>query len=567
MKTVLLKTDFENELTQLPYPDYPRPQFKRDSFLNLNGIWNFRIENKGSTVYDGEILVPFVPESRISKVLTQINKNDKLIYQRKFNLDKSFVKDKVVLNVGACDQSCRVFINKCLVGENFGGYIPFSLDITEFVKIGENSIKIIARDNMDINYPYGKQTSKRGGMWYTKISGIWQTVWIESMPENHIEKIKITPDLKGVDIQVFGGEREKLLSFGGREYKFENSLRINVEDPIHWAPEDPHLYEFTLRSGGDGISSYFALRSVGITEIDGTALLTLNGKPYFFNGLLDQGYFPDGIFLPASPSGFAEDIRKMKECGFNMLRKHIKIEPDIFYYYCDKMGMLVFQDFINNGKYSFFIDTALPTVGLKRGVTHKLTPAAKKLFKETATKTVELLHNHPCVVYYTIFNEGWGQHSADDYYKYFKALDPARIFDTTSGWFKEKLSDVESEHVYFKPIKLKSKKGRPLVLSEFGGYSFKVKDHSFNLDKNYGYRTYKTENDLQNGLITLYESEIIPAIKNGLSAAVLTQLSDVEDETNGLLTYDRAILKVDPQKMKNVADKLFYEFDLHFNKK
>jgi len=458
-----------------------------------------------------------------------------------------------------------VFINGQRVGENIGGYLPFSFDITDLLTDGENCIRIEAKDPLDTDLPYGKQTNKRGGMWYTKVSGVWQSVWLESVPFNYIKSIKITPDLEGIDLEVTGGEEEKILRLGEKEYKFTgNKLRLNVENPILWSPENPHLYEFKLCSGKDEIESYFGLRTIEIAEKNGKSLILLNGKPYFFHGLLDQGYFSDGIFLPATEEGFKKDIVEMKECGFNMLRKHIKLEPELFYYYCDKYGMLVFQDMINSGKYSFFVDTALPTVLAKRGITHTANKKRREIFEQTSKGIMTALHNHPSVVYYTIFNEGWGQFDADKYYKEFKAFDGTRIFDTTSGWFKTKLSDVESDHIYFKPVKLKSIKGRPMVLSEFGGYSCKIEKHSFNLDKTYGYRFFKDREKFQDALMGLYENEILPLISEGLCATVLTQVSDVEDETNGLLTYDRKILKVEKEKIKKMSEKVFKAFENSF---
>lgn len=553
VKTAKLTTEYEKNIPEIPFSEYPRPMLKRDSYICLNGQWDFTVERNGEKSYSGKILVPFVPESRISGVEKPIEKGDLMIYQRSFTINPDFHKGRLILHIGACDQKARVYVNEALVAENIGGYLPIDVDITDFAVIGENALKVIARDDMDITLPYGKQTSKRGGMWYTKVSGIWQTVWLESVPQNYIEKIYIKPDLKGVDIRVIGNLGEKTIAFQGREYAFSGeSFRLDVDNPILWSPENPHLYDFTLTSGDDKIQSYFALRTIEIKEINDKSYICLNGEPYFFNGLLDQGYFSDGIFLPATEKGFEDDIRTMKECGFNMLRKHIKLEPDIFYYYCDKIGMTVFQDFVNSGKYSFFLDTALPTIGLKRGITHKATFARREYFKSNSLGTMDILYNHPSVVYYTIFNEGWGQYDADENYKLFKEQDNTRIFDTTSGWFFENLTDVESHHVYFKPVKLKSVKGKPLVLSEFGGYSYIVEGHTFNLDKNYGYKTFKSQKELEEGLIKLYENEIIPAIKEqGLNAAVLTQVSDVEDETNGLLTYDRKVLKVNKDFLKN----------------
>ena len=264
--------------------------------------------------------------------------------------------------------------------------------------------------------------------------------------------------------------------------------------------------------------------------------------------------------MPASPEGFRFDIRTAKALGFNMLRKHIKIEPDVFYYECDQLGMIVFQDMVNNGSYSFLIDTALPTVGLKKGITHFASKRRRELFESACEETLTHLHNHPCVCCYTIFNEGWGQYDADRMYEKLKKQDPSRVFDTTSGWFEERNSDVKSEHIYFKKIDLKPSE-KPLFLSEFGGYSCKIPEHSFNLDKTYGYRFFSEQADFMNALEKLYLEEILPSISRGLCATVLTQLTDVEDETNGLLTYDRKVLKVDADRMSAVSKALFSAFD------
>jgi len=551
-----LKTPFEEKLTDTPWQEYPRPQFKRDSYFSLNGKWNLSILRNKKCVYEGNVLVPFPIESRLSGFKGTKKKSDILVYSKNFNIPNK-ENYKTILNFTAVDQECEIYINSRLAGSNVGGYLPFSFDITDLLENGENLLTVKVTDRLDKTYAYGKQRKKRGGMWYTETSGIWGSIWVEQVPNEYIESIKITPDLSGFDISVKGGKDEKTLKIMGKEYTFKGeSKRIEIEEPENWTPENPKLYEFELTSGEDKIFSYTALRTITINDNK----ICLNGKPYFFHGLLDQGYFSDGIYLPATEKGFEYDILTMKECGFNMLRKHIKIEPEIFYYYCDKYGMIVFQDFVNSGNYSFLIDTALPTIGIKKGISHYASKKRRETFYKDSKKTVSLLYNHPCICYYTIFNEGWGQFDAEDVYDNIKKLDTTRIWDATSGWFWTKKSDVLSEHVYFKPLKLKND-GRPLILSEFGGYSLKIENHSFNTESTYGYKFFTDSEKFNKALFELYRNQVIPAIKNqSLNATVLTQVSDVEDETNGLLTYDRQVLKVNKEEMKKLAQELYENF-------
>ena len=330
-----------------------------------------------------------------------------------------------------------------------------------------------------------------------------------------------------------------------------------MPSPKFWSPEHPHLYYFTVQSGEDSVQSYFALRDLEIKEINGKSRLCLNGAPYFFHGLLDQGYYSDGIFTPAVPEEYAADIIKMKSLGFNMLRKHIKVEPEQFYYECDRLGMVVFQDMVNNGDYNFFRDTALPTVGfIKKCDKHiHRDEETRENFIREMEQTVLSLYNHPSVCYWTIFNEGWGQFSSDEMYHRLKSLDNTRFVDSTSGWFFSGESDVDSRHIYFKKLKLKVGK-KPLVLSEFGGYVWKDNEHSFNQDKAYGYRQFGTREAFLKAVQDLYLDEVLPLVKNGLSAAVYTQVSDVEDETNGILTYDRRVQKILPKEFLNVSKRL-----------
>ena len=565
LKIQNLKTPFEN--ANNPWDIYPRPQMKRDSFFSLCGKWELFLINKNEQNFLGEITIPYPPESRISGIFRNLKEGEKYLYKKSFTLPENFQKNRLLLNFGAVDQIAKVYINDKFLYENVGGYLPFTVDITDYIKDGENKIEVIVTDELDKNLPYGKQRKDRGGMWYTPISGIWQSVWLESVSKNYIKDIKITPTLNSVTIKTAGGLENKIIKYinDGEEISFSyngDEITFEIENPRHWSPEDPYLYHFELTDGEDRIKSYFALRTVSVGEVDNIPYILLNEKPYFFHGLLDQGYFSDGIYTPFSPEGYINDIKVAKDLGFNMLRKHIKAEPDFFYYYCDKMGMVVFQDFINSGKYHYFFDTVLPTVGMHKRFSFPASKKRKEIFESQAKKLMEYLYNHPSVCYYTIFNEGWGQYDADRIYKEMKAIDPTRIYDSTSGWFFEKESDVQSEHVYFRKIDFKKSYNRPLVLSEFGGYSFKIPENSFNLSKTYGYKNFDTAEDFEKGIKDLYYNEVIPAIEKGLCATVLTQISDVEDETNGLLTYDRQKVKVKKETMTKISDeikKAFYK--------
>lgn len=570
-KAAVLTTEFEaiQRKKKIPFSDYPRPKMVRDSYFCLNGKWNFSVEKEGLPFFSGKITVPFPPESRLSGVGREFDPKSTLVYSRSFLLPPLFCKERVILHFGAVDQFAEVFINEKKVGEHEGGYLPFSFDITEALQSGQNRITVRARDPMDPDLPYGKQSLNPKGMWYTRVSGIWQTVWLESVPKRAIEKIQVDTTLSSATIRISGGEEKKRLILCGKDFAEEHifsgdQITLSFPKPALWWPEEPNLYRFTLFSGEDKIESYFALREISIEEKNGAKLLCLNKKPYFFHGLLDQGYFPDGIFLPADAEGYRFDIRKAKELGFNMLRKHIKLEPEIFYYECDRMGMAVFQDMINSSPYSFFRDTALPTLGIKRGIRARTSERAKKIFLETSRGIQEALSSHPSVLYYTIFNEGWGEFDPDGCYLALKNFDPSRIYDATSGWFFGKKSDVESHHVYFKKLKLK-KTDRPMVLSEFGGYSLRILGHCFLEKGEYGYRFFKDEEKWEEALFALYEKEVLPLIEKGLCATVLTQLSDIEEETNGIFTYDRKKRKGKAETYLAIAKALKAEFGKYFS--
>ena len=382
-------------------------------------------------------------------------------------------------------------------------------------------------------------------------------MWLESVPENYIQKLHIENHGAAVQISIEPKLEGKVGVAGIGEFALtDGTASIAPENPHLWSPEDPYLYDFSVETAEDRIDSYFAIRTLEIQNIDGYPRLCLNGKPYFFHGLLDQGYWPDGLFTPAAPECYAEDILAMKKLGFNTLRKHIKVEPEEFYYQCDKLGMVVFQDMVNNGDYNFLRDTALPTVGLQKLNDRYLhrNQATRHIFLKSMEATVNQLKNHPCICYWTIFNEGWGQFDSDNVCAKFRQLDSSRFIDATSGWFRRSNTDVDSRHVYFKPVKLVAT-DKPLVLSEFGGYSYKPEGHVFNTEKTYGYGKFADQAAFAEAVEKLYLEQILPAFHRGLSAAIYTQVSDVEDETNGLLSYDRKICKLDADKMQKIAEK------------
>ncbi len=541
----------------LPFSAYPRPQMKRNSYFCLNGEWDFAVTRQfeESGEYDKKILVPFPPESPLSGICMTPEKGEILHYRRFFSLPENFCKNRVILHFGAADQHATVYLNGFLVGEHTGGYHPFFFDVTEFLQT-QNELVVRVRDDLDLDLPYGKQTKKRGGMWYTPTSGLWQTVWLESVPESYIRSISIRQSIDAVTIKLDTDAREKRLTLkeSGESFVFtENTFTFAPAEAHLWSPESPYLYHFTLRADEDEIESYFALREIRTESIDGIPRILLNGKPYFIQALLDQGYYPDGHFLPASVEGYVSDILNAKAMGYNTLRKHIKIEPMLFYHACDQYGMIVFQDIVNNGKYSFLRDTALPTIGFLKRDDKKMHRSEKSRsnFKAALKETILHLESVPSVLLYTLFNEGWGQFCADEIYRYAKNLDPSRIYDATSGWFWQKDSDLDSLHVYFKPLNPQISLSRPLIISEFGGYSLRIENH-LATKKNYGYKSFESEESLFSALEKLYIEQALPLVKKGLCGLVYTQIADVEDETNGLFTFDRARLKVDAAKMKRL---------------
>ena len=551
-------------LKETPWQVYPRPQMRRDSWLNLNGQWEFAVDTPD---FSGKtIQVPFCPESSLSGVKEHYAEGTALWYRRRVILPEGFNRGQVLLHIGAADQVAEVSVNGKMLLRHEGGYEAFTVDITEAL-LPENEITVCCRDDLnDQTFPYGKQVlpEKRGGMWYTPVSGIWQSVWLESVPETYIRKLNIENRGASVTISTEPALNGfvKVPELG--DYVLENgTVTITPEEPHYWSPEDPFLYTFTIAAGEDRIESYFAIRTLEVKKIGDYPRLCLNGKPYFFHGLLDQGYWPEGLLTPPAPESYVDDILAMKGLGFNTLRKHIKVEMEEFYYQCDKLGMIVWQDMVNNSDYNFKRDTALPTVGIQKlddRNWHKQ-PGHREAFFKNAEAAVNQLKNHPSICLWTIFNEAWGQFDSDNVYDWFRTLDDTRFIDSTSGWFRRNRSDVDSRHVYFKKVKLKGDGKKPLILSEFGGKTFRTEGHVFNPDKTYGYGSCESLEQLNKAVEKLYLEEVLPCICRGLCASIYTQVSDVEDEINGLLTYDRKVCKLERDVMLPVAAALQEELE------
>jgi len=503
--------------------NYPRPQLKRKDWQSLDGEW----------ICNGKVIqVPSCQDAEF------------LVYEKTFKFTKS--KDVTLLHFGAADQIAKVYLNNQYLGEHIGGYLPYKFDISKIVINGDNTLKVIVGDNLDHTYPYGKQRKDRGGMWYTPISGLWQSVWIEQLPKRYIEDIKISPDLQGVNLEIFIAEDGQLT---------KRAERISIDKPILWTPENPKIYTQVISEGEDEVEIYFALRTIDIRNINGINRVCLNGKPVFLHGVLDQGYFNPGLFCPTQSDAYEKDVRFVKDLGFNMIRKHIKVEPEEFYYQCDVQGILVVQDMVNSGDYNFLRDTVLGTLGIRLN-DKKQKDARMDYFISHARETISHLYNHPSVVAYTIFNEGWGQFNSDELYDELKTLDSSRLYDSTSGWFAQEKSDFDSEHIYFRLKKLKPKT-RPLFISECGGYSLNLNEQS----KSYGYGKCKDKEELTERIVELYEKMIIPSISKGCCGCVYTQLSDIEDEINGLISYDRKEVKVIEEKLILEGNKIKAEIE------
>lgn len=548
-----------------PLSEYPRPQMQRDSYICLNGVWKcIMAENcerlNSEKDYEGEIVVPFSPEAPLSGVNRILKDNEVLRYSRNFSLPKDFNKGRVLLHIGATDQYAKVIVNETAIVTHSDGYIPFSADITDYLINGENTLDILVWDWTEKSgLPRGKQSSDPKGIWYTSQSGIWQTVWLESVPETYIEYLTLTPDIDNniikIKVSLKGKNAKdtpvtvssKLGSF--KESSADGLFEIKLTDTKLWSPENPFLYDLTVTTRDDEVESYFAMRKFAVTEDDyGVMRFHLNNKPYFCHGVLDQGYWPDGLYTPPSDEAFVYDITEMKNLGFNTLRKHIKIEPLRWYYHCDRLGMLVWQDMVNGGgNYSRFVTQVMGFTNITIKDNHyklfaREDEKAQDAFSCHIENVINLLYNSPCVAVWTIFNEGWGQFDANFFTDKVWKLDSTRPVDHASGWIDQGGGDFKSLHIYYKKVRL-PQDSRAIALTEFGGYSLKIEGHTA-CNKPFGYKRFESTKTLNTAINALYNQEVFPLIKQGLCAAIYTQLSDVENELNGLITYDRKVVKL-----------------------
>ncbi|MDO4417310.1 MAG: glycoside hydrolase family 2 TIM barrel-domain containing protein [Eubacteriales bacterium] len=560
----------------VPLPEYPRPQMERDNWTCLNGWWKYAIwqGEKMPEETDGEILVPFSPEARRSGVNRVLQPGETLWYLRELEGLEVPAGQRLLLHFGAVDERCRVFWNGREVGVHRNGYLPFSFDVTEYVRTGINVLQVAVQDDTDHGTACrGKQTLEPGGMYYHAQSGIWQTVWMEQVPENYLTDFRITPKPgeETAELQLFFSTEKEMdvtVLVEGNPHHFTGlsgmTARIPVPAPRLWSPEEPNLYDIQIAvrekaedpadpgSETDAVHSYFAMRSFG-TGVDdaGRPCLLLNGKPYFFHGVLDQGYWPESLMTVPADDAYVFDISEMKKAGFNMLRKHVKIEAARWYYHCDRLGMVVWQDMVNGGgPVPKLLETYLPNIvpwicdhisdSRYRLLSREDAPARRE-FEEDLLTMIRTLYNCPCIGLWTPFNEGWGQFDALRLTERIRKEDPTRPVDHASGWFDQGGGDLRSIHNYFRPLKVE-KDTRPCVLTEYGGINCMVPGHDMS-EEVYGYQT-SDRMEFPGKFSDLME-KIRGLHGQGLSGAVYTQVSDIEEETNGLLTYDRRVVKID----------------------
>ena len=550
-------------------PEYPRPQMVREEWQNLNGLWSYAItpaESAKPAEFEGQILVPFAVESALSGVGRTLTENDALWYSREFSVPKKWKGSRIMLNFGAVDWKTEVYVDGKLAGEHVGGYDPFSFDITDLLSKGKkHNITVKVLDQTDKWYqPRGKQIMEPHGIWYTPVSGIWQTVWMEPVPETYIKSFTTVPDVPGaklaVDVkvenmqpgdicrvQMYDGE---FLAGEGNGYKDA----VWVTNPKLWSPENPFLYDLKvmiIRKGQivDEITGYAAMREVSVArDADGHKRMLLNGEPLFQYGPLDQGWWPDGLYTAPTDEALAFDIEKTKEFGFNMIRKHVKVEPARWYYHCDRLGMLVWQDMPSTA----CGDNEWGNHEYDTGTDSKITQEGKDNYYNEWKEIINDFKIFPSIVVWVPFNEAWGQFDTDEVVKFTREQDPSRLVNYASGGNFVKCSgDILDLHNYPDPEMYLYDPAYVNVLGEYGGIGWPVEGHLWQKDRNWGYVQYQSGDQV----LDVYESyaeELIDLIRKGFSAAVYTQTTDVEGEVNGLMTYDRKVVKLDVDRLSKI---------------
>ena len=563
-----------------PLPDYPRPQMERANWTNLNGLWNYAVTPKDAasvSSWSGKILVPFAIESSLSGVGRMVGKDSTLWYNKKFTLPKNAKGKKVLLHFGAVDWRTKVFINGKEAGTHEGGFDPFSFDITSLIKkSGEQEIQISVWDPTDEGpQPRGKQVVKPEGIWYTPVTGIWQTVWLELVPETYISRVWPTPDIDNQSLAVSAvvtnaraGDKIQVSAWDGQTKVSEadadasGSAILKIDNQKLWSPDQPFLYDLQVsvtRNGKivDEVKSYFAMRksSVG-TDDKGIKRMLLNNKFVFQYGPLDQGWWPDGLYTAPTEEAMVFDIDKTKEMGFNMIRKHIKVEPARWYYHCDKAGILVWQD-MPSGDLGNRWDSRPAIYGM--AADQKRSEESEKYYRKDWNSIIEALYPFPSIVVWTPFNEGWGQFKTEDIAAWTRKKDPSRLVNSASGgnfYYVDHIIDIHNypEPVMPHPDIFGSKLA--LVLGEYGGLGLPVSGHVWQEKDNWGYQSFKSADELF-AKYSAFIEKLNSFVDKGLSAAVYTQTTDVEVEVNGLMTYDRKVIKNSPEKFKSIHNKLY----------
>jgi len=571
---MMLKSPWYDSVNlESPLGEYPRMQLQRGSFTSLNGPWEFQITDGAEPdLLSGwsPINVPFALGSPLSGTDRNLKPDEVLWVRRQFHYYPE--GPMTVLNFEAVDQCCVVYLNGMEAGRHEGGYTPFSLDVSSLIK-EHNEILVRITDRTDTGlYAYGKQRLEAGGIWYTGSAGIWQTVWLEDLPEHAVQDIKITPDCENdsVYLRMAGTYSQVVITvFAGTELVHrgitnKKDYTIPLENYHAWSNTDPFLYTLYLQTEEETVKSYFAMRRFGAKrDHHGYLRFTLNGEPLFLSGILDQGYNSDGLLTYPCEEAMIWELKKIREMGFNMIRKHVKVECRRWYYLCDLLGILVMQDIPNGGHpYDFRRTAVLPTLGFRKADDKEYdkngrgSQELRDAYYQELNEILDMLYNCPCVFAWVPFNEGWGQFDSAEVTEHIKQYDTTRLVDSASGWFDQGAGDFNSRHCYFRPFRAPSGDGRILILSEFGGYSYAEAGHSEVKGKLYGTRKFSDMAKWNDAVLKLFERDVLSNVSKGLSGSVFTQTADVQDECNGLFSADRRVVKADERKLRRLNERI-----------